>query len=178
MLGHGAVDSFETLTAFLKVYRSEILLRLELPVICRAYHHVQHNEMRELITLDQEVAARLLLRDFASASRRVGQSQLKRLRPLRDARPVRRYLQAVERGHAQGWHTLVYGLTLALYSLPVCQGLMTYARKSLSGFIHAAARPLKLSEKNCQEMVEELCADLPREMKGLLAAKRIWVSKD
>ena len=43
-------------------------------------------------------------------------------RPLRDQRLVQRYLTAVEQGEAQGWHTLVYGLTLAVYSLPLRQG--------------------------------------------------------
>ena len=178
MLGRGAVNSIETLTIFLDTYRTEILLPLELPVIWRAYHHVQRNETRELVALDQEVAAQQPLRDFAVASRHVGQSQLRRLRPLRDARVLHRYLRAVDRGHAQGWHTLVYGLTLALYSLPVCQGLMNYAQRTLSGFIHAAARPLKLSENESREMVQGLCADLPRRMEALLARERICVSTD
>jgi urease accessory protein UreF len=178
ILGRDAVDSCHTLTLFLEAYRSEILLPLELPVIARAYHHVQRNEARELVALDREVAAHQLFRDFASASRRVGQSQLRRLRPLRDARIVRRYLLAVEGGTAEGWHTIVYGLTLALYSLPVCQGLLNYARRSLSGFIHAAARPLKFSEADCRELVEGLCVDLPRSMETFLATERISIPAD
>lgn len=160
-LGRCKVDSFETLVLFLEAYRSQILLPWELPVIYRAYRHASRNETRELIALDQKIGGQQLLRDFASASRRVGKSQLQRLRPLRDERVVQRYLRAVEKRQAQGWHTLVYGLTLALYSFPVRQGLMTYARRMLSGFTHAAARPLRLSESDCQELVESLCKRLP-----------------
>jgi len=54
--------------------------------------------------------------------RRVGQSQLKRFRSLRDHRLVQRYLKAVGEGRAHGWHTLVYGITLSVYSLPLIQG--------------------------------------------------------
>ncbi len=58
----------------------------------------------------------------------------------------KRYLAAVESGEAHGWHTLVYGLTLAVYSLPLRQGLLGYAQQTTRGFIQAAARSLELSE--------------------------------
>ena len=82
---------------------------------------------------------------------------------------VQRYLNAVEAGQAQGWHTLVYGLTLAVYSLPARQGLLHYARQTLFGFIYAAARPLQLGEADCRLLLEELCAALPKELASLLA---------
>ena len=61
---------------------------------------------------------------------------------MRDQRVVQRYLQAVEGGQANGWHTLVYGLTLAVYSLPLRQGLLGYAHQTTRGFIYSAARML------------------------------------
>jgi urease accessory protein UreF len=91
---------------------------------------------------------------------------------------VRRYLQAVDEGAAQGWHTLVYGLTLALYSLPVRQGLMNYAQRMLGGFVHASARSLRLSETDCRVLVQDLCADMPRSWEPMLAAETISASRD
>jgi len=167
------VSSLEALSIFLAAYRSEILLPLELPTICRAYHHARHNQSRELVVLDREVSGQPLLRDLASASRRVGQSQLRRLRPLRDDRLVQRYIQAVDQEEAQGWHTLVYGLTLALYSLPLRQGLMNYARKTFSGFVHAAAPSLNLSEHDCRQLLDVASADLPRRLEPMLAGESI-----
>jgi urease accessory protein UreF len=167
-LKYGGVDSLEALRTFLEAYRTRILLPQEVPVICRAYHHARRNETRELVALDHEVAAQQFLRDFASASAQVGQSQLRRLSPIRDQRIVRRYLQAVERGQARGWHTLVYGLTLALYSLPLRQGLMNYARRMLNGFIDAAAESLRLSETECRELAENLCEPLPAELESAI----------
>ena len=41
---------------------------------------------------------------------------------------------AVERGEAHGWHTLVDGVTLAIYSLPLRQGLLGYAQQTTVRF--------------------------------------------
>src|SRR5260221_5398483 len=91
-----AVKSQESLLRFLEAYQSQILIPFELPAIQRAFRHACRNETRELIAYDQEIAAEPLLLPFANASRRVGQAQIKRLRPLRDQRLVQRYLRAVE----------------------------------------------------------------------------------
>ena len=162
------VGDLDALSQFLCAYKSQILLPIELPAIFRAHQHASRNETRELLALDREIAAQRRHRAFASASRRVGQSQLKRLRPLRDARIVQRYLEAVQKQRAQAWHTLVYGLTLAIYSLPVRQGLLSYARQILQGFIHSAARPLRLSVADCAALLDQLSADLPGQLETIL----------
>lgn len=189
-----AVDTLATLRSFLRSYCRVILLPRELPAICRAFHHASRNEVRELVALDQAIAADVrsqsrgaaasarpagsdpapgadadAFRQLAAASRRVGRSQLERLRPLRTERVVQRYLDAVRARRAEGWHTLVFGLTLAVYSLPVRQGLLTYARQTLRGFIQAAARPLHLSRTDCRELLESLCAPLPRRLEQIVA---------
>jgi urease accessory protein UreF len=124
--------------------------------------------VRELVALDREIATEPVLQHFASASRRVGRCQLQKLRPLRDERVVQRYLQAVEAGAAHGWHTLVYGLTLAVYSLPLRQGLLGYALHTTRGFIHGAARPLRLSTQQNQDLLDGLSSALPGAVDVLL----------
>ncbi len=124
-----------------------------------------------MIALDQTLAGQPIWQPFAVASRRVGRSQLEQLQPLRDERVVRRYLQAVRQGQAHAWHTLVYGLTLALYSLPVRQGLMTYARHTLHGFIQAASRSLQLRNGEPRQLLDKLSADLPQELEAIVAAE-------
>ena len=165
------VHDLRSLKDFLQTYLGRILLPLELPAIQAAYAHAGRHEVRELVALDQQLASEQLLQDFSGPSRRVGQSQLQKLRPLRDDRVVQRYLQAVESGHAHGWHTLVYGLTLWLYSLPLRQGLLGYAQQTTRGFIYSAARSLKLSERQCRRLFDELYADLPQAVEGLVRQK-------
>jgi urease accessory protein UreF len=156
------VDSIQALLRFLEAYQSQILIPLELPAIQRAYRHASRNETRELVAFDRQLEQELALKSFANASRRVGQAQLKRLRPLRDHRLLQRYLRAVDGGLAFGWHTLVYGVTLSVYSLPVIQGLNSYEKQTLLGFMHAVSRTLRLSENDCRDLLEQLSPSLPQ----------------
>ena len=162
------VHNVPTLRTFLANYHARILLPLELPAIQSAHGHVTLRGVRELVELDQQLLAEPILRSFADASQRVGRAQLQKLRPLRDERIVQRYLQAVEGGQAHGWHTLVYGLTLAVYSLPLRQGLLGYAHQTTRSFIYTAARMLRLSEHQCRELFDELCARLPEAVEELV----------
>ena len=163
------VHNLPSLRQFLWSYQSQILVPLELPTIQRAHAHAGRREVRELVALDQEMAREPGLQPFASASRRVGRSQLQKLRPLRDERLVQRYLRAVENGEAHGWHTLVFGVTLAVYSLPLRQGLLNYAHHTTRGFIYAAMRTLRLSAPQQRALFSGLCADLPRAVDGVLS---------
>jgi len=162
------VNSLPALRDFLSCYQEQILLPHELPAIRDAYHHAAQNHARELVALDQQLSREPMLRDFASASRRVGQAQLQRLRPLRDERIVQRYLHALDNGEAHGWHTLVYGMTLVVYSLPLRQGLLGYAQQTTRGFIHAAAKSLNATEAECRDLFDELCAPLPVAVESLI----------
>lgn len=162
------VASPAALREFLLAYRERVLSPHELPAIRTAFDHTSRNEVRELIAFDQQLSGAAALRDFAGASRRVGRGQLQKLRPLRDERTVQRYLAAVENEEAHGWHTVVYGMTLVVYSLPLRQGLLGYAHQTTRGFIHAAARGLKLTEAQCRELFDELCAPLPSIVKDII----------
>lgn len=160
--------SFGALRHFLETYKREVLIKHEWPAIYRAYNHACHNECHELIALDEAIARERGSAPFAEASRCIGQFQLKRLAPLRGERVLTRYIAAVDEGRAQGWHTLVYGLTLALYSLPARQGLMHYAQQILRGYLEGAALSFCVSEEESRTALEELLADLPRELEKLL----------
>lgn len=162
------VANLRALRDFLHGYHTQILLPHELPAISAAHTHAASQHARELVALDQQISHELALRDLASASRRVGQAQLQRLRPLRDERIIQRYLHAVESGQAQGWHTLVYGLTLAVYSLPLRPGLLGYAQQTTRGFIQAAARSLGGGEAQYRELFDELCVPLPAAVESLV----------
>src|SRR5688572_7682029 len=139
--------TFAAVRRFLREYKANVLIAHEWPAIYRAYNHVRQNECQELIALDESLVGKPQLALFAEASRRIGQFQLKRLGPLRGERVLLRYQAAIDEGRAHGWHTLVYGLTLAIYSLPVRQGLMHYAHQILRGYLEAAAASFSVSEE-------------------------------
>ena len=163
------VDSVRALRDFLRVYREQILVPLEWPAILRAHTHTTRGETRELVAFDRALGKDLRLQEFAAASHGVGRRQLHRLRPLRDQRVVQRYLAAVDEGRAHGWHTLVYGMTLAIYSLPLRQGLQHYAHTTLGGLVNSAASPLALTQAEITTLLDEVCAGLPVEISTTLA---------
>lgn len=164
------VRDLPTLRAFLDGYRSQVLLPVELPAIVSAYQHAARGKARELVALDQSLAKEAAIRDFALASCRVGQRQLSKLRPMRDQRVVQRYLAAIEAGDARGWHTLVYGVSLAMFSMPLRQGLQNYLEQTTRGFIGRAARSLRLTETGCDELAAQHFAAAPQAVAQALQA--------
>lgn len=155
------VHSLPALRDFLLRYRDQALGPQEFRHITLAYDLSTKSFIRELLALDQELARDPALQEFQLASRHVGKRQLNRLRAMKDLRLVQRYREAVNGGQAHGWHTLVYGVVLATYSLPLRQGLLHYGRQTLGGFIQSAARALDLREDACLELQCELNASLP-----------------
>ncbi len=146
---------FAGLKRFLESYRGQLLVPVELPLICQAFAHASRNEFSELITLDQQQAHDTRLKIFSSASKRIGKMQLKRLRPLRDQRGLQRYLRAVDDGDANAWHTMIYGVTLASFSMPLRQGLVNYSARVLSGFVQSSGGFEKFPQPDCDALIEE-----------------------
>jgi urease accessory protein UreF len=166
-----ALQAPPALGQFLENYLARLLLPCELPAIVAACGHAQRGELRELLAQDHRLAAPLLPTPFAAPSRRMGCLQLARLRPLRDSRIVQRYLAAVESGQAHGWHTLVYGVTLAVFSLPLRQGLLFYAQETISVLASAAGRSKSLGQLELDEMLSGLLARLPGGVEAALAGE-------
>ena len=156
------VCDLPSLRNFLDAYRVQVLVPVELPAIVSAFQHATRGELKELIALDERLAQDTAIRKFAVASCRVGQRQLSKLRPMRDQRLVQRYLTAIADGRARGWHTLVYGVSLAMFSLPLRQGLQNYIEQTARGFIYASAKSLRLTEGDCDALLIEQAAHIPR----------------
>lgn len=166
-----SLEAPRDLGQFLENYLARLLLPCELPAIVAACGHAQRGELRELLAHDHRLAAPLLPTPFAAPSRRMGWLQLARLRPLRDCRVVQRYLAAVESGQAHGWHTVVYGVTLAVFSLPMRQGLLYYSQETLSVLASAAGRSKSFGQSELNEMLSALLARLPGAVEAALAGE-------
>lgn len=162
------LDNPGALRHFLQTYYSQVLVSCEMPAIYRAYNQASRSEIRDLIATDRHLMSEPILQPFASASQQAGTTQLKRLRPLRGDRLVQRYWQAVENGKAFGWHTVVYGLVLSLYSIPLRQGLLNYGEQTLHGLILSASHSLKLDEQHKQALHSEFCRQLPSAIESIL----------
>jgi urease accessory protein UreF len=149
------------LRQFILAYRDTILGPQELPVILKACELASHGHARELIQLDQEWTASSRTRAFAEASMAVGRRQLSRLRPLRDQRVIQRYATAVDAGSAKGWHVIVYGVALSVFSVPQRSGLSHYAQLTLGSFIDSAPTNPRLTDTDKQQLRRELELSTP-----------------
>jgi urease accessory protein UreF len=161
------VDSVTALRSFLSDYHRDVFSAREWPVIIRVHELARTGQARELAALDREWAVTAKRQGFAEASFRVGRRQLAKLRPLRDQRVVTKYLAAIEAGEAHGWHPLAYGIVLAVFNLPLRQGLVSYAAQTLGGFVDAAIRGHRLPERECVSVLDEICAALPASLPPL-----------
>ncbi|HEY3861486.1 MAG TPA: urease accessory UreF family protein [Verrucomicrobiae bacterium] len=165
----GGFDAPAGLGRFLEDYLTELLMPRELPAIVTAWGHARRGELRELLAHDSQLAEPLRSTPFAAPSRRMGRLQLARLRPLREDRLVQRYLAAVESGQAHGWHTVVYGVTLAVYSLPLRQGLAHYSQEALSALAAAAGRSKNFPQSEIDGLVADLLPRVPPAIETALA---------
>jgi urease accessory protein UreF len=156
-----AADTLPALNDFLEDYLTRLLLPCELPAIVEACGHTRRGKWRELLAQDLRLEEVIQRTPFAEPSRRVGRLQLARLRSLRDERTVQRYLAAVQSGQARGWHTMVYGVTLGVYSLPLRQGLLYYSQETLSALAFGASRSRNFDELELSEMISRFLARMP-----------------
>ena len=165
------VESLASLRQFLQKYKATLLFPIELPAIHQAFVHIDRYEVRELIVWERGLADQIVSPELAAASRRVGRNQLRRLRHLRDQRVVQRYLQAVEKGEAYGWHTVVYALVLHLFSLPIRQGLASYAHQTLRGFVESASRLLELTQQQRHQALRDASSDVNQSIEAFLSKR-------
>ncbi|MDB6024106.1 MAG: hypothetical protein JWM68_329 [Verrucomicrobiales bacterium] len=170
------VNSVPALKKFLLDYQTQVLIPVELLAIHRAYNHTLRNECRELVALDRTLADEARLKNFAGASKRVGHIHLRRFRPMRE-RFVQRYLHAVDAGEANGWHTLVYGMSIAVYSLPLRQGLNFYAEQVLKGFAFTATLAHRLPKTATDELWRELSPSCAAAVEQFFASQTFQIAR-
>ncbi len=153
---------------FLERY-AERVCPVELAVVQQAFTHAASGHSRELIALDQSLPKLAELRELAGASALAGRLQSEHLRPLRDERLMQRYWEAVEGGAVSGHHWVVFGMTLALYSVPLRQGLLGFGRETLAGLSIAAGKQLVLPETDLAEPLASATERLPSVVEGVLS---------
>lgn len=164
-----------SLYTFLLHYKDTVLLPFELPAVRQAYEHTVRHEMKELVALDRTLAQQEWLSAYGKDSRAAGRLHLERLEPLRDQRGVRRYMKAVNEGRANGWHLLVAGVALGLYSIPLRQGLLDYALHTFWNVAGQAAPEIGLTSDDCALLVNELSRDLPQRIQSLIPAAQLAI---
>lgn len=172
ILYFGAVRDVPSLRRFVRGWIHEQLVPVELPFVRWAYESAARGDSKGLIELDRRFGESCLHAALRDAGIRVGRQQLRNLSPLRDQKLLRRYREATEAGEAAGHHAVVHGVFLHLYSIPLREGLLTYAYQAVNGFVTAASRAISFRGQDPEALVKELCAALPRQIESSLAVPR------
>ena len=171
--GHVRKTGASALRNFLTTYVTDVLLPVELPAVITAWTAAEECHLQDLLTLDRSLSANPTLREFRAASAAVGRRQLNKLRPLRDQRFVQRYRMAMEHGDAAAWHTIVYGIVLSLYSLPLRDGVQHLALQTVAGFALSAAPEFGLRLSECEACLQAVADELPERVNKVLTRSRI-----
>ena len=169
-LGMGPLTSADELAVALEHYRTTLLEPIELPTLTKARRLASRGRTKELIALDQDfLGNHPEWLPLAAGSARFGHDTLARLRPLRDERVVQRMLEAVQTGKTPGHHHIVFGLTMAVYSIPARQGLADYAQSALEAVIATAPGKLKLTQEDRAALLAPSQAHLPSAISRMIA---------
>jgi urease accessory protein UreF len=167
--GAAVVVDAASLRDFLSTYLSLSLIPVELPLVRQSYECAVRGAVRDLIGLDRQYTPTGPAAHLSEASQGVGRAHLRRMRPLRGERRVQRYWQAVQRGEARAWHPLVYGLVLAVYGLPLRQGLVNFGMQTIRGFVHASQDRLLLDDGLRRDIELEFTKPVAPAVEQLLA---------
>ena len=169
-LGTARVGTVLELSVLLERYRVTLLEPMELPAVTAAHRHAARGEALELIALDESLAGtHLEWLQLAPASQRFGTDHLKRLQPLRDERVVQRFLAAACKGRTPANHPVVFGLTMAVFSIAPRQGLADYAHSALESVMATAAGKLKLTQADRNDLINRSQSRLPEAIERMVA---------
>ena len=169
-LGTARVGTVLELSVLLERYRVTLLEPVELPAVATAHRHAPRGEVLQLIALDESLAgSHPEWLQLAPASQRFGTDHLKRLQPLRDERVVQRFLNAAREGCAPANHPVVFGLTMAVFSIAPRQGLADYAQSALEAVVATAAGKLKLTQADRDQLINRSQIRLPEAIDRMVA---------
>ena len=170
-LEHGSVVDLKSLRTFLNEYCSRLMVPVELPTIIEASLMVERGEFRELMELDQSLSTKPEMRRFSESSRWIGQCHARTMRGMKDHRTVWRYCDAIRAKKAFGWHTVVYGVVLAAFSIPIRQGIVNYCEQIIHGFTDSAALRLDLEAEDIALVKLETTAEMSLFIDQVVAGK-------
>ena len=169
-LGSAPISSATNLAVLLELYRTTILEPIEMPVIAQAHRLASRGRTKELIALDQEfLGNHPEWLQLSPASKRFGLDFLSRLHPLQDERVVQRMLKAAQNGKTPSHHLIVFGLTMAVFSIAPRQGLADYAQFALNALIATKAGKLKLTQDDRNALFARSQSRLPEAIDRMVA---------
>jgi urease accessory protein len=162
LVQRGLVRDADGLHAFLRDQVGPALLAFDVPMLARAHAAAAAGRLADLAALDRELDAWKLADELRQASRRMGSRRLALVRrltpsPLLDAFAALRTPQ----------HQIVVG-ALEMREWPVAVAAWAFAHQSVTGYVTAAVKLLRLGQERAQAVLRSALADLAPAMPSAL----------
>jgi len=154
LVQRGVVRDAEGLEKFLVEQVCPALLAFDLPILARAHAAAAAGRLTDLAALDRELDAWKLAVELRQASQRMGSRRLALLRRLAPA-PLLDDFAAL--GTPQ--HQSVV-CALELREVPVAVAAWALAHQTLTGYVTAAVKLLRLGQERAQVILRTTLADL------------------
>ena len=74
----------------------------------------------------------------------------------------------MDRGEATGWHVIVFGILLAVFSLPLRDGLVHFATRTQASLVESASTAIAVTRPERDRLREESEAPLPAAIQQVL----------
>jgi urease accessory protein len=154
LVQRGLVRDADGLRAFLRDQVGPALLAFDVPMLARAHAAAAAGELPALAALDRELDAWKLAEELRQASRRMGSRRLALVRRLAPA-PVLDEFAALETPQ----HLLVVA-ALEMRALPVAVAAWAMAHQTVTGYVTAAVKLLRLGQDRAQAVLRDSLAEL------------------
>ena len=163
LVQQGLVRDADGLLSFLRDQVCPGLAAFEVPMLARAHAAAAAGKLAELADLDQELDAWKLAAELRLASRRMGARRLELVRRLAPAQLLDDF-DALGSPH----HQLVV-CALELRDLPVEVAAWALVHQTVTGYVTAAVKLLRLGQERAQTITRTALAELVPAMTAALA---------
>lgn len=118
-----------------------------------AYGIALHNDINELITLDQECAALKAPIEIKQSSRKLGIRLLKIFDRQVSSPLIEKYQKAIIKQEAEGHYSIIFGLYAALFEIPINETIYAFLYNAAVGMITNAVKLVPLSQLSGQDIL-------------------------
>jgi len=164
MVQRGLVNDADGLHCFLRDQVRPALLAFDLPMLTRAHAAAADGRLDDLADLDRELDAWKLAEELRQASRRMGARRLALVRHLAPGAILDEYA-----GYGTPQHQLVVA-ALEMRELPLSVAGWAVVHQSVSGYVTAAVKLLRLGQERAQSILRSTLAEMAPEVAAALGA--------
>ena len=131
-----------------------------------AYDAATANDIKKIISLDEECSAVKLPEEMRQASSKMGKRLLKIFQPVHENKMVADYSDAIKTQQATGHYCIAFGIIAAALHIQKQEALTGFYYNAAVGFVTNGVKLIPLSQQSGQEilyalhdLMEELAAD-------------------